>query len=426
MDDRETHVPNAPTTAAHRRPSSTARAPVMRKRSLRDLDVAGKRVLLRADFNVPLAQNGDRRRVADDSRIRGAVPTIEYLREQGAAVIACSHLGRPRGVVRDELRLAPVAGVLGGLIGAPVQTADDCVGPDVEAAAAALRPGDVLLLENLRFHPEEEANDASFAARLAALADLYVDDAFGAAHRAHASVDAVARLLPSAAGLLLEAEIERLADVFSGAGAAALVSGGAKVSDKLGLLHSVVARADVLCIGGAMANTFLLANGTEVAASLAEPDMSDEARAIQAEAERHGCRLLLPVDAVIAQGPDQPPRARPLQLAEETLPPGWRILDIGPRSIEQFGAALREVKTVVWNGPMGLFEREAFAGGTRALARLLAGLEADVIVAGGETLAATAQAGVADRMAHRSTGGAAALELIEGRALPGIEALADA
>ena len=420
-------MPNAPTAATpHRRPSSTARAPVMRKRSLRDLDVAGKRVLLRADFNVPLAQDRDGRYVADDSRIRGAVPTIEYLREQGAAVIVCSHLGRPRGVVRDELRLAPVAGVLAGLIGAPVQTADDCVGPDVEAAAAALRPGDVLLLENLRFHPEEEANDAGFAARLAALADLYVDDAFGAAHRAHASVDAVARLLPSAAGLLLEAEIDRLADVFAGAGAVALVSGGAKVSDKLGLLHSVVARADVLCIGGAMANTFLLANGTEVAASLAEPDMADEARAIQAEAERHGCRLLLPVDAVIAQGPDQPPRARPLQLAEEALSPGWRILDIGPRSIEQFGAALREVKTVVWNGPMGLFEREAFAGGTRALARLLAGLEADVIVAGGETLAATAQAGVADRMAHRSTGGAAALELIEGRALPGIEALADA
>jgi phosphoglycerate kinase len=401
-------------------------AGMMRKRSLRDLDVAGKRVLLRADFNVPLAQDGDVRRVADDSRIRGAVPTIEYLREHGAAVIACSHLGRPRGVVRDELRLAPVADLLGRLIGAPVRTVDDCVGPDVEAAAAALAPGDVLLLENLRFHPEEEANDAGFAARLAAPADRYVNDAFGAAHRAHASVDAVARLLPSAAGLLLEAEIERLAGVFAGDGAVAFVSGGAKVSDKLGLLHSVVARADVLCIGGAMANTFLLANGTEVAASLAEPDMADEARAIQAEAEQHGCRLILPVDAVIAQGPDQPPRARPLQLAEETLPPDWRILDIGPRSIEQFGAALRDVGTVIWNGPMGLFEREAFAGGTRALARLLAGLRADVVVAGGETLAATAQAGVADRMAHRSTGGAAALALIEGRSLPGIEALPDA
>ena len=398
----------------------------MRKRSLRDLDVAGKRVLLRADFNVPLAQDGDGRRVADDSRIRGAVPTIEYLREHGAAVIVCSHLGRPRGVVRDELRLAPVAGCAGRPDRRARAHRGRLRGPGRGGRRRGARPGDVLLLENLRFHPEEEANDAGFASRLAALADLYVDDAFGAAHRAHASVDAVARLLPSAAGLLLEAEIERLADVFAGAGAVALVSGGAKVSDKLGLLHSVVARADVLCIGGAMANTFLLANGTDVAASLAEPDMADEARAIQAEAERRGCRLLLPVDAVIAQGPDQPPRARPLQLAEETLPPRWRILDIGPRSIEQFGAALREVGTVIWNGPMGLFEREAFAGGTRALARLLAGLEADVIVAGGETLAATAQAGVADRMAHRSTGGAAALELIEGRALPGIEALADA
>ena len=423
-------MPNAQTTPTHcprsMGPRSTGPVRVIRKRSLRDLDVEGKTVLLRADFNVPLAASRDGWRVADDSRIRAAVPSIEYLREHGAAVIVCSHLGRPGGAVRDEYRLAPVAGVLGHLIGAPVRTADDCVGPGVEAAAAALRPGDVLLLENLRFHPGEEANDAGFASRLAGLADLYVNEAFGAAHRAHASLDAVARLLPSAAGLLLEREIERLANVFAGDASVAVVSGGVKVSDKLGLLHSVVARADVLCIGGAMANTFLLANGAEIGASLAEPRMADEARAIQAEADQHDCRLLLPVDAVVAQAPDQPPRARPLLLAEETLPPGWCILDIGPRSIEQFGAALAGAGTVIWNGPMGLFEREAFAGGTRALAQLLAGLPADVIVAGGETLAATAQAGVADQMAHRSTGGAAALALIEGRALPGIEALPDA
>ena len=405
---------------------SGAPRPPIRKRSVRDLDLAGKRVLLRADFNVPLVQTRQGPQVADDARIRGALPTIQYLREQGAAVIVCSHLGRPKGQVREELRLAPIATVLGRLIGAPVQAADDCVGPSVRAAAKALNPGQVLLLENLRFHPEEETNHPAFAKRLAALADFYVNDAFGAAHRAHASVEAVAHQLPAAAGLLLEAEIARLANVFAHSTSVAVVSGGAKVSDKLGLLHSVVASAQVLCIGGAMANTFLLANGTDIGPSLAEPDMVDEARTIQAEAEAAGCRIVLPADAVIAQGPDQPPRARPFIFAEEELPSGWRILDVGPRTIESFGEALASSRTVIWNGPMGLFEREAFAGGTRALALLLAKLDAEVIVAGGETLAATTQAGVADKMAHRSTGGAAALELIEGRALPGIEALPDA
>ena len=406
-------------------------ARVIRKRSVRELDVAGKTVLLRADFNVPLEGPAGNRRVADDSRIRGALPTIQYLREQGAGIVVCSHLGRPKGEVRDDLRLAPVGEALAGLLGQPVQTATDCVGPAVEALVHALQPGDVLLLENLRFHPAEEANDAGFAKRLASLADCYVNDAFGAAHRAHASVEAVAHELPAAAGLLLEREIERLANVFRAdpgaeGGTVAVVSGGAKVSDKLGLLHSLVERASVLCIGGAMANTFLLANGTDIGPSLAEPDMVDEARTIQAEAEHHGCRLLLPVDAIIAQAPDQPPRARPFIFAEETLPAGWRILDVGPRTIETFGAALHGVDTVIWNGPVGLFEREPFAGGTRALAQILAALPADVIVAGGETLAAVQQAGVGDRMAHRSTGGAAALELLEGRALPGIEALPDA
>jgi len=419
-----------PTKATPKRSSPAAQRSVtkrvIRKRSVRDLDLAGKRVLLRADFNVPLIAHIDGPRVADDARIRGAVPTIQYLRAHGAAVIVCSHLGRPQGQIRDDLRLAPVAPVLAALIGAGVGTADDCIGSDVRAAAKALKPGQVLLLENLRFHPQEEANNAAFAKRLAKLADLYVNDAFGAAHRAHASVEAVAHQLPSAAGLLLEAEILRLANVFSESESVAVVSGGAKVSDKLGLLHSVVARARVLCIGGAMANTFLLANGIDIGPSLAEPDMVEEARAIQAEAEASGCRLILPVDAVIAQGPDQPPQARPFLLQEEKLPAGWRILDIGPRTIESFAEALRGIQTIVWNGPMGLFEREAFAGGTRALALLLAKLDADVIVAGGETLAATTQAGVADKMAHRSTGGAAALELLEGRDLPGIDALPDA
>ena len=407
---------------------------VIHKRSLRDLDVGGKTVLLRADFNVPLNGpiNGPRGgwRVADDSRIRAALPTIQHLFENGAAVIVCSHLGRPQGRMRKDLRLVPVAETLTGFLGRPVQTASDCVGRRVESLARKLQPGRLLLLENLRFHAEEEANDAAFARRLAKLADCYVNDAFGTAHRAHASVEAVAHQLPAAAGLLLEREIERLTNVFgdnskAGSGIVAVVSGGAKVSDKLGLLHSLVERAGVLCIGGAMANTFLLANGTAIGRSLAEPTMVEEARAIQAEADQHHCRLLLPLDAVIAQGPDQPPRARPLTFEEEPLPTGWSILDVGPRTIESFSAALADAGTIIWNGPLGLFEREAFAGGTRALARILADHSAETIVAGGETLAAVQQAGVADRMTHCSTGGTAALALLEGRLLPGIEALPD-
>ncbi len=393
-----------------------------RKRSLRDLDLRGKRVLLRADFNVPL-QAG---RVTDDARIRGALPTIQYLLEQEAAIVACSHLGRPKGHVHDDLRLAPVATALAQALQRPVAMAPDCVGPAVQQQARALRGGQVLLLENLRFHPEEEANDPVFARALAGLAEVYVNDAFGAAHRAHASTEGVALHLPAAAGLLMQRELDSLANVLMDGGRVAVVSGGAKVSGKLGLLHTLVERAAVLCIGGAMANTFLLASGHDVGASLAEPGMTGETRAIEAEAAAHGCQIVLPVDAVIAQDPDQRARARPLLFDEEPVPPDWRILDVGPRTVENFEVALASADTVIWNGPLGLFEREAFAGGTRTLAQMLARLDARTIVAGGETLAAVHRAGVAERMTHCSTGGAAALELLQGRVLPGLAALPNA
>ena len=315
---------------------------------------------------------------------------------------------------------------MGRLLSRPVQMAPGCVGPAVEAAAAALGPGQVLLLENLRFHSDEEANDPGFAAQLASLADAYVNDAFGAAHRAHASTEGVAHLLPAAAGLLMQRELDALSSVFDEeAGRRAIVSGGAKVSTKLALLQSVVRHASVVCIGGAMANTFLLAQGTPVGASLAEPDMADQATAIAAEAKRRGCALLLPVDAVIAESPDADPRARPVDLSEETIPDGWSIFDVGPRTIEHFAAALQDMNTVVWNGPVGLFETEAFAGGTRAIAEVIAGLAARTIVAGGETVQAAREAGVADRISHISTGGGAALELLDGRDLPGLAALPD-
>ena len=403
----------------------------MKKRTVRDLDLQGKRVLLRADFNVPLhaGPDGDSA-VADDTRIRGALPTVEYCIDRGASVVACSHLGRPQGRVDEALRLGPIAKHLGRLLARPVQNAPDCVGPEVQSLVEALQPGQVLLLENLRFHAEEEANDAGFAAQLAAFAEVYVNDAFGAVHRAHSSIEGVAHLLPAAAGLLLARELEALGSVFADdAGASpttsAVVSGGAKVSTKLGLLRSVVKHAQAVCIGGAMANTFLVADGVDVADSLVEPEMVEQAREITAAAAAAGCTLLLPLDAVVARNADSPAQARPVNLADERVPAGHAILDVGPRTIEHFSVALAEADTVVWNGPLGLFEKQAFAGGTRALAEVIAELSARTIVAGGETAQAVIEAGVADRIDHISTGGGAALELLEGRELPGVAALPD-
>ena len=394
----------------------------MAKRSIRDMEVHGKRALVRVDFNVPL-RNGA---VAEDTRIRAALPTMQYLLDRGAAVIACSHLGRPEGRVRDDLRLAPVAHRLEELLGRPVQMAGECVGPEVEGAAKALPPGAVLLLENLRFHAEEEANDPTFARQLARLADFYVNDAFGAAHRAHASTEGVAHLLPSGTGLLMERELDRLADVFRPeAGRRAVISGGAKVSDKLRLLQHLAPQVNVLCIGGAMAHTFLLAQGAPMGASLAEPDLIEDARVILKAAKQNGCEVLLPVDGVVAASLEAPPRARPVLFAEEGVPEGWMVLDIGPRTVEQFGEALRTADVVVWNGPLGRFENPAYAGGSTAIAHLLAELPAETIICGGETVQVVQEAGVAERMTHISTGGGAALELLEGRTLPGVAALPD-
>jgi phosphoglycerate kinase len=391
------------------------------KQTVEDIDVRRRRVLVRADFNVPLRDG----QVADDSRIRAALPTIQYLLAHEASVIVCSHLGRPNGRVVKALSLRPVAERLSALLGVRVDLASSVVGRKVETRVAALQPGQVLLLENVRFHRNEETNGKLFAERLAKLADVYVNDAFGTAHRAHASTEGVAHLLPSVAGLLMAKELDALGGVLEGAGRKAVVSGGAKVRDKLGLLRHVVDHADVLCVGGAMANTFLLAQGVEVGKSLVEREMVEEAQAILSAAKGK-CEVVLPVDCVIAEGPDQPPRARPLLFEEESVPQDWAILDIGPKTVGLFMEALKRADVVIWNGPLGLFERGAFSGGTRELARKLAELEARTIVCGGETVQAVREAGVADAITHLSTGGGAALELLEGRTLPGVAVLADA
>ena len=392
----------------------------MTKRSVRDLTLAGQRVLLRVDFNVPL----DNARITDDTRIAAAIPTIRYLLKSGAAVICCSHLGRPNGVRNPRFDLTPAAVRLARLLQQSVKMAPDCIGDVTSEMAAALVPGEVMVLQNLRFHPEEEANDPGFAQQLASLADYYVNDAFGAAHRAHASTDAITKCLPSAAGLLLQREIDVLSPVASAkAGRLAVITGGAKVSDKLGLLDSLVEKASVLCIGGAMANTFLHARGEQLGNSLLEADMAEQARRIVVSAAEHKCQLLLPVDAVIAGGADQPPRARPLIFADEAVPPRWQVLDVGPATVQLFSKAVADCDTIVWNGPLGLFEREAFSGGTLAMAEAIAALEANTIICGGETVAAVTRHRIARKMNHISTGGGAALEFLQGIELPGIRAL---
>ena len=394
----------------------------MQKRSVRDLDLDGRRVLLRLDLNVPM----DGARVLDDTRIAAAAPTVRYLLDHGASVICCSHLGRPRGRRDPQHDLTPAAVRLARTLKMNIGMAPDCIGPVATEMAHSLKRGEVLVLQNLRFHEEEEANDFDFAAQLADLADVYVNDAFGAAHRAHASTTAVAEMLPAAAGLLLEREITALEPIAHGdVGKLGFVCGGAKVSDKLTLLERLAQRASAIAIGGAMANTFLLARGLPTGASLLEPEMVDAANDIAATADAENCELVIPVDCVIARGADQPPRARPLVFAEEALPEDWQILDVGPQTIENFVNAINDCDTVVWNGPLGLFEREAFSGGTRAMAEALSKLEADTIICGGETAAAVAQYNLTRKMTHVSTGGGAALEYLQGIELPGIAALPD-
>jgi phosphoglycerate kinase len=392
------------------------------KLTVDQLDLAGKRVFLRVDLNVPLEAG----RVAEDTRIRAVLPTIEHCLKAGASVILASHLGRPKGTVDPRYSLKPAAVRLEELLGRPVPLLPDCVGPEVETAAAALKPGETVLLENLRFHPGEEANDPEFARRLAALADVYVNDAFAAAHRAHASTEGITRFLqPAAAGLLMARELEALGRIFERPERpVAAVLGGAKVSDKLALVEHLLARVDTLLIGGGMAFTFLAALGYGVGRSLLEAERLEAARAILGRARSLGVRMRLPVDVVAASAPDSAEGIRTVGVRE--IPDELMGLDVGPLTVAQFGAALQGAKTVVWNGPMGVFEKPVFAAGTLGLARAVAGCGAFSVIGGGDTIAAVRQAGVTDRIGYISTGGGAFLEFLEGRTLPGVAALSEA
>jgi phosphoglycerate kinase len=387
------------------------------KKTIQDVDVAGKRVLVRADFNVPLEDG----KVVDDTRIRAALPTIQQLVGQKARVILCSHLGRPGGKVVEELRLDPVADALSDLLGQDIDKVDDCIGPGVKEAVHALEPGDVLLLENTRFHPGEKANDPAFAAKLASIADIYVDDAFGTAHRAHASTEGVAHHLPAVAGLLMERELEVLGRVRQNPGhPLVIILGGAKVSDKIGVVEQFLEEAETLLIGGGMANTFLKARGTEVGQSLVEEESLETARETL---DRAGADLILPVDVVEADAFDAD--AEHWITDVDHVSSQRQILDIGPETVDLFQEALAPAKMVVWNGPLGVFEMPPFAHGTFAIARALAGLDAQTISGGGETAAAIHQAGVTDQFTHVSTGGGAFLTFLEGKDLPAVAALDD-
>jgi phosphoglycerate kinase len=391
------------------------------KRSIEQVELNGRRVFLRADLNAPLEAGA----VSDDTRLTAVVPTIEHALRHGASVVLASHLGRPKGGPDPKYSLRPVAERLAALLGRPVPLASDCVGEAVEAQARALKPGEVLLLENLRFHPEEEKNDDAFARRLAVLADVYVNDAFAAAHRAHASIAAITQhLQPAVAGLLMRRELEALGRILeSPARPLAAVLGGAKVSDKIALVEHLLARVDALLIGGGMAFTFLRALGHGVGTSLVEPDRVETARGAMETARRRGVQIVLPLDAVVAAGLDSP-SGRAVSIRD--IPAAQMGLDIGPLTVERFASVLKSAKTIVWNGPMGVFEKPAFATGTVALGRAVAESSAFSVIGGGDTVAAVNQAGVADRIGYISTAGGAFLEFLEGRPLPGVAALTDA
>ena len=395
----------------------------MDKLTIRDVDVTGKRVLVRVDFNVPLADG----KVTDDSRIRAAVPTIAALLKSGARVILASHLGRPNGKVSDALRLRPIGQRLSEIMRRHVPVTGDALGLGTEDAIKRLRPGELLLLENLRFHAEEEANDPEFAGTLASYAEVYVNDAFGTAHRAHASTVGIAKLLPAYAGLLMEREITNLSRLLeTPEHPFAAILGGAKVSDKIPVIRNLLTRVDLLVLGGGMANTFLLAQGKAIGKSLAEPDRVDDARRILDAAEKNGVRVVLPIDVIVAKEVTRGTEYKTL-LAEK-IPASWHIVDIGKASQDVMVEALADVRTVFWNGPLGVFEIPSFAHGTKAVARMLADRAdqgATVVVGGGDSVAAITQQGLADRMTHISTGGGASLEFLEGRELPGITVLLD-
>ena len=393
----------------------------MNFKTVRDVDVSGRRVFVRADLNVPI----DDGRITDDTRIRASLPTLVHLLERGAVVILASHLGRPKGKVNDALRLKPVADRLSQLLGRPVRITGDALGPGVQVAVDKLRPGDLLLLENLRFHAEEEANDPEFAKALASLADLYVNDAFGAAHRAHASTEGITHYLPAVAGLLMEREVEALSRLLKKPPRPFhAVIGGAKVSGKLEVLTALLSRCQAVLVGGGMANTFLAARGLELGKSLVEAEQLDNVEPIMAEARRKRVRLMLPTDAVVA--PQVHIRARTRIVPVTEVPKDQMIVDIGPETRRAYAEHLAKAKTIFWNGPMGVFEIPQFAEGTNEMARVIARRTARgavTIVGGGDSVAAVEKLGLADKMTHVSTGGGASLEFIEGKTLPGVSAL---
>jgi phosphoglycerate kinase len=395
----------------------------MNKQTVRDIDVHGKRVFLRADLNVPL----DDGKITDDTRIRASLPTLVYLLEQGASVILASHLGRPKGKVNDALRLKPIADRLSQLLGRPVRMTGDALGPGVMTAVDKLRPGDMLLLENLRFHSEEEANDPEFAKALAGMADIYVNDAFGSAHRAHASTEGITHHLPAVAGLLMEREVSSLSRLMGRPPKPFhTVIGGAKVSGKLEVLESLLSRCQAILVGGGMANTFLAAKGHALGKSLVETEQLDNARRIMGEARRKRVRFMLPTDAVIAA--QVHPRSQRQVVPVTEVPRDWSVVDIGPDTVAAYTAHLDKAKTIFWNGPMGIFEIAPFADATNAMARYLAERTARgvvTVVGGGDSVAAVEQLGLVDQMSHVSTGGGASLEFVEGKTLPGVAALMD-
>ena len=387
------------------------------KKTIEDIDVTGKRVLVRVDFNVPISDG----KVGDDTRIQAALPTLHYLLDHQATLILCSHLGRPQGEVKGEFSLKPVADHLSMLRGQPVKFVEDCIGPVTEQAVKELSPGDVLLLENTRFHAGEKKNDPAMAKQLAGLADLYVNDAFGSAHRAHASTEGVAQYLPSVAGYLMEKEIIYLGQAIANpAKPFIVILGGAKISDKIGVIHNLLDKADQVMIGGGMANTFFKAQGYPVGDSLVEDDSLDIARELIKLADY---RLRLPVDVVI--GDKFEADAERVVMSMGPIPDGWRILDIGPETVKTFGKPISKAGTIAWNGPMGVFEFPRFAEGTVGLAKAIARSNATSIIGGGDSVAAVKNAGLADKITHISTGGGASLEMLEGKVLPGMAALED-
>lgn len=393
----------------------------MNKKTIEDIEVTGKKVLVRCDFNVPLDENGH---ITDENRLVGALPTIKYLADKGAKVILCSHLGRPKGEFNMKYSLAPVAKRLSELLGKDVKMAKDVIGDSAKETVASLNDGDICLLENVRFHKEEEKNDPEFAKQLASLAEIYVNDAFGTAHRAHASTAGVAAYLPAVCGYLIEKEISIMGKALADpARPFVAILGGAKVSDKIGVIENLLDKVDYLIIGGGMAYTFLRAKGCCIGTSICEEEKLDLARTIMEKAQQKGVELLLPVETVVAKEFNETSDSK--TVSSEEIPEDYMGMDIGPKTIELFSDVIKKAKTVIWNGPMGVFEMPKFAVGTKAIAKALSETDAVTIIGGGDSAAAVAQLGYADKMTHISTGGGASLEYLEGKVLPGIACLND-